>query len=327
MSTHVVEVVPVVLEPHPNADSLSIVRVYGWQAVVRTAEWEGVALGAYIPPDSIIPDDLCPELPSRRIRAVRLRGEISEGLLVPAPPGAKVGDDVMAALGVTHYEPVPDAVKGADAAPGPSGYIPTYDVENARRYSKSHWTPGETLLVTEKLHGESWRATFRDGRLHVSSRTTWKREVNDAGQTPHFWSTVDENVRAFLADHAGAILYGELYGDVGGFPYDTKKGERRLRFFDVWADAKTGWWSWDRLHLEAALYGLALVPELGRVVWGGDLAILSPFAEGASTLNPAHVREGAVIRPLVEARPTASPADRPVLKLVGRQYLMKKEKS
>ena len=36
-STHRVEIVPVNLEPHPNADTLSIVRVFdGYTCVVRT---------------------------------------------------------------------------------------------------------------------------------------------------------------------------------------------------------------------------------------------------------------------------------------------------
>jgi hypothetical protein len=49
-STHRVEIVPVNLEPHPNADTLSIVRVFdGYTCVVRTADWEGVPFAAYIP--------------------------------------------------------------------------------------------------------------------------------------------------------------------------------------------------------------------------------------------------------------------------------------
>ena len=42
MSEHRVEVVPVVLEQHPNADKLSIVKVRGWQCVVATSDWAGV---------------------------------------------------------------------------------------------------------------------------------------------------------------------------------------------------------------------------------------------------------------------------------------------
>lgn len=54
-STHRVEVVPVVLERRPGADSLSIVRVVaGYTVCVKTADWRGRALGAYVPPDSLV---------------------------------------------------------------------------------------------------------------------------------------------------------------------------------------------------------------------------------------------------------------------------------
>lgn len=38
LSTHRVEVVPVALERHPNADQLSIAQIYGFSCVVRTAD-------------------------------------------------------------------------------------------------------------------------------------------------------------------------------------------------------------------------------------------------------------------------------------------------
>lgn len=321
MSTHRVEVVPVSLLPHPNADALSIVRVHGWQAIVRTEDWRDRAIGAYIPPDSILPDGFMPDLP-RRVRAVKLRGVVSEGLLVPAPEGSAVGDDVMAALGVTHYEPAPETVSGDEAAP-PSGYIPTYDVENARRFAAERWEIGDRLIVTEKIHGENWRATFRDGEIHVGSRTRWIKKHDPLGRLSHFWLTATPEVEAFLADHAGVVVYGETYGGVGGFPYDCPKGGgRRLRVFDVREDGQ--WWPFDRVVEACTRYGVPVVPILARETWTGSLDALAGYAEGQSTLNPAHVREGAVVRPVNEPTSTASCGDRAVLKIVGRGYLTRK---
>ena len=56
VDTHKVEIVPVKLEPHPNADRLSIVRVYNFTVVVNTADWQGVEKAAYVQPDSVMPD-------------------------------------------------------------------------------------------------------------------------------------------------------------------------------------------------------------------------------------------------------------------------------
>jgi RNA ligase (TIGR02306 family) len=56
VETHKVEVVPVRLEPHPNADRLSVVRVYNFTVCVNTADWQGVEKAAYVQPDSVMPD-------------------------------------------------------------------------------------------------------------------------------------------------------------------------------------------------------------------------------------------------------------------------------
>src|SRR4051812_40299573 len=107
-STHKVEVVPVVMKPHENASALSIVSAFGYTVCVKTEDWKDIPLAAYIPPDSICPDT--PEFAflgtNKRIRVRKMRGVFSYGLLVPAPKGAKIGDNVAEALGIIHYEPL-----------------------------------------------------------------------------------------------------------------------------------------------------------------------------------------------------------------------------
>src|SRR5271157_4390310 len=56
VDTHKVEVVPVVLLKHPDADKLSVVKVYNFTVVVNTADWQGVTQAAYAQPDSVMPD-------------------------------------------------------------------------------------------------------------------------------------------------------------------------------------------------------------------------------------------------------------------------------
>ncbi len=56
VETHKVEIVPVVLEKHPDAEKLSIVRVYNFTVVVNTEDWKDVTKAAYVQPDSVMPD-------------------------------------------------------------------------------------------------------------------------------------------------------------------------------------------------------------------------------------------------------------------------------
>ena len=132
-----------VLEKHSNANALSIVRIGGYQVVVRTDSWKVGDLAVYIQPDSVVPvtkpfeflwanmtfpDGIVPEK-RRRVTARRFRGEWSEGLLVklnefPTIYGRDqfvVGDDVSEKLGITHYEPPEDPQQTTgdnESAPG-----------------------------------------------------------------------------------------------------------------------------------------------------------------------------------------------------------------
>ena len=125
-SNHRVNVIRVPeLEKHPNADSLSIVRIGGYQVVVKTENYKTGDLAVYIQPDSVVPqitqfeflwadkefpDGVVPEK-YRRITVRRFRKEWSEGLLLPfsdffvSPSPYGDGDDVAEAIGITHYEP------------------------------------------------------------------------------------------------------------------------------------------------------------------------------------------------------------------------------
>ncbi len=158
------DVVEIKLTSHPNADTLSLVMVGDFQCAVRTEDWKDGDLAVYIPPDSIVPETKDFEFlgKHRRIKARKLRGEWSVGLLIPAPDGVKIGDDCMEQLGIVHYEPqVSGNFKtGGDnvSLPKPketskSGlFTPVYDVLNFRKYSKL-FSHGEEVIVTEKIHG------------------------------------------------------------------------------------------------------------------------------------------------------------------------------
>ena len=88
-STHKVEVFKVgELTKHPNADSLSILMVFdNYQTVVRTSDFIPGDLACYIPPDNIVPDTPQFEFLKghRHIKAAKLRGIMSQGLVLAAP--------------------------------------------------------------------------------------------------------------------------------------------------------------------------------------------------------------------------------------------------
>lgn len=198
MSTFKCEVVPVKLEPHPNADTLSIVKVWGYTVVVKTTDWEGLAdRGLYIPPDSLVPlgSPMFSFLPKSRITVKRFRGVYSQGLLIPMM-GHEIGSDLSEYFGVTHYEPeIKYDTQGNrkdshPPVPGPPGMvIPKYDVEHFNRYAPCI-PDGTPVYVTEKIHGANARFVYANPnpgrnpeveqtqayRMYAGSRTTWKHD-------------------------------------------------------------------------------------------------------------------------------------------------------
>lgn len=96
------------LTPIIGADMIETAQVLGWEIVVKKGEYKEGDLCAYIQIDTVVPE--LPEyefLRERkfRVRTIKLRKQISQGLIVPLPNGNwKEGDDITEALGVKKYE-------------------------------------------------------------------------------------------------------------------------------------------------------------------------------------------------------------------------------
>jgi len=315
--SHTCDVVEIKLEPHDNADSLSIVRVGDFQCVVRTSDWKDGDLAVYIPPDSIVPDtEVFAFLGEhKRIKARRLRGEWSVGLLVPAPEGAKVGDDYMEQLGVEHYEPqIHGGFKtGGDNVSPPAGFHPTYDVLNFRKYSRL-FEDGEEVVATEKIHGANARFVCVDDTIYCGSRKHWKKEDPDN----LWWRVLLNNtcLDSWLRHHQGLTVYGEVFGNVQSLRYGSTKGDIFFAAFDILAG--NTWLGFD----EAREIGAPLnwVPTVYRGPY--DKALLLGLAEEDSSVPGAnHHREGVVVKPVAERMDQR--LGRVQLKIVGNRYLSK----
>lgn len=96
------------LRPIEGADLIEVATVLGWDIVVKKGEYAVGDLCTYIQIDTIVPDK--PEydfLRERdfRVRTIKLRKQISQGLIIPLPIGKwKEGDDITDIIGVKKYE-------------------------------------------------------------------------------------------------------------------------------------------------------------------------------------------------------------------------------
>lgn len=338
MSEFHIEVVRLgAIEKHPNADALQITQVHGgYPCISQLGAFADGDLAVYVPVDAIV-DTARPEfaflagsnVPGKphRVRAKRLRGIFSMGLLIPAPVGASEGDDVREQLGITKWEPPAERINtSSPPAPSPGGLsIPVYDLEGLRRhltgskyakYAEPVLADGEEVVITEKIHGANARIVrTADGVVHVGSRTQWKRE--DADEL--WWPAVRASGIYVDSIPPGFVIYGEVFGQVQDLTYGHDRGApASFRMFDIY-DANTGsWMDYDEAVGFAEVLGIPVVPTLHRGPWSRDLLSL---AEGPSTLA-SHTREGFVVRPVKERWHRR--VGRVVLKMVGEGYLTRK---
>ena len=334
------EVVPFKMEKHPNADSLSIVKVFGgYTYVARTEDWIGVEKAAFIPSDNLV-DVTRPEFAwlkekegqtQYRIKAQKLRGVWSEGLMVRVPDSFNIGDDVTEYLGVVHYNPPEqEETPSNDMDKSPEGIkCPgKYDLESLKKY---HYLIGEgtPVVLQEKVDGQNVLMVFVNGNFHVKSRNYWKKEFTDTshltveyflskGKTQEEAETIvkniasrskrnemwqilrdDENIQKFLMDNPGYFLFGERFGDVNRIKYGLSS-KNSFVAFDIW---KEGEFFPPEKTLELCLkYNVAHVPIIDSGPFNKDKAI--ELAEGQTLIKdakPGTIREGLVVKPLVPA--------------------------
>ena len=316
MSLHKAEVIRIQsIRQHPNADTLGIISVDGFEVCFRLEDFNEGDLVVFVEPDSVVPNSgpFAFLNGSCHIKARKFRGRYSQGLLVPAPEGVKEGDDVMEQMGITHYEPPIPMSIGGDNEKGPPGFYPKYDVENYKRYGHL-FKDGEPVIVTEKLHGCNSRFCHVEGRLWCGSRTNWKKE----DEKNVWWQAAKQNpeIEQWCKDNPGLAVYGEVFGNVQKLKYGAKNGQFFFAAFDILD--KDHWLNYSDARLVGR--GLPWVPELYRGPF--DKEKLNLLAEGPSTIEGAnHIREGIVICPEIERNDPE--VGRVQLKIVSNAYLAK----
>lgn len=150
---------------HSNADALDIVTVLNYKAIVKRDQYKVGDLIVFIEPDSVLPQvpwSVMYRSKSNRVKAVRLRGEWSFGIVesfanVGYNGPIEEGLDITGAIGVTKYEPPMPADL---SAAGVYGYgIPRTDETRWQSVRDLPW--GEKVDVTLKVDGQSWSAFIK----------------------------------------------------------------------------------------------------------------------------------------------------------------------
>lgn len=341
MSEHEVKVVRVEqVLPHDNADSLEIVPVNGWQAVVRKGQYNVGDLAVYIEPDYVVPVDLEEfsflkknNIDGHRLKAVRLRGELSYGLLIPISERFKnqfsFDQNVIDVLGIKRYEP-PIRVGRHNVNVLSRNHWPKmenykYDLENYQKFPDLIKS-SEVVYVTEKIHGANARYTCLDDELFIGSRRQWLKRSDVVEQQSAWERALTSEMESWCRSNPGSILYGEIYGNVQSLKYGYNK-DVKFRAFSVFhtehaAPSKALRW----MHSEEFFGAMqrANISSVPVLYYGDfDIDCIKTLVERDSVVADRdngikQIMEGGVIVPEVE-RMTGN-FGRVALKLISNNY-------
>jgi RNA ligase (TIGR02306 family) len=206
------------IRKHPNADALEIGNVLGWQVVCKSGVYRDGDKVIYVNIDSVLEER--PEyefLRSKnfRIKPVRLRGEISQGLCFPCFYDYDIGTDVSQLVGAKHYEkPVSPQLSGQVAGVFPHFLVKT-DEDNLRNYSEVlEEVKFEILYTTIKIDGTSATYFVKDGEFGMCSRNL-QLKVEDENSI-YAKMAVKYNIREKMLNYAKEYgdfcIQGEIYG-------------------------------------------------------------------------------------------------------------------
>lgn len=315
------------VEPIPNSDRLECLTILGWRVVAKKGEYKPGDLVVYCEIDSLLPErpefeflrassykpaimdgEAVIQPAGFRIKTVKLRGCISQGIVFPVHilPGGLyvgVGDDVTDILSIVKYEPpIPKCMAGSAKGPFPDFLTKTDETRIQAVPGLLERHKGREFIATEKLDGTSFTAFVKDGEFGVCSRNLLLDESSDSHVLCRLAKRLDLEAKmrvmcatlgydfAIQGEAIGPSIQGNKYNltEVDLYAFNVINISLRVRcslegFID---------------HVIGVL-GLKKVPQVGRFDMNHTVEDLVQMSVGHSQLNKSIHREGIVVRPVL----------------------------
>jgi RNA ligase (TIGR02306 family) len=328
------------IQPIQGADAIVVATVDGWKVVVKKDEFQVGDLAVYLEIDSWVPTELAAFLSKgqepreynsvkgERLRTIRLRGQVSQGLLLQLSEQLKdsvviynlntgtstvieEGADLTEFLGIQKWEaPIPAQLAGQVRGMFPTSLIPKTDQERIQNCFQEIQDKGDvTYEVTMKLDGTSCTIFRWEGELRVCSRNL-ELKVNEENKDNTLVSMalkIGDNIPEGFA-FQGELMGPGIQGNREGFK------EHRFFVFDVFDIRRHEYYSPRVRRAFCHTLELEHVPVLGED-WRAPESVEAglALAEGPSITHK--VREGLVWK--CNKDPSFS------FKIISNQFLLK----
>jgi RNA ligase (TIGR02306 family) len=314
------------VNPIPDADAIEVATVGGWKVVVKKNEYKAGELAVYFEIDSWIPHHLAPFLTKsgqypkvyngvegQRLRTIKLRGQLSQGLLMPIGILMDVlslgdfirlteGEEVSEELNIQKWEaPISAQLAGISKGSFPS-FIRKTDqerIQNLKREYAEWQEEGLVWEMTEKLDGSSMTVFVNEEESGVCSRNLNLKESEENA----FWKVaIRENlIDKIKSTGKNIALQGELVGPgIQGNNYNLSDIEFYL--FDIYDIDKQEYYTPEQRWMLVLQLGLKHAPILSHEInfkenqWTIEKVLIN--AEFKSYLNKQTEAEGVVFKSL-----------------------------
>jgi RNA ligase (TIGR02306 family) len=322
-----------------NADAIELARIDGFYSVVRKNQFSVGQIVLYLPEQAVVPENILQAInlwdyekgkgkltaaSGAVIKAIKLRGQLSQGIVVDEEVLQTIlndktfnlveNQDYQETFNITkHVVPIPEHMAGEVFN---LGLKIDFDLENIQKYPDVLLC-NEDIVVAEKLHGSCFSIfdlgknvhseTFVDGRIALASKGLGSQglffknnENNQKNTYVRMFNKIQEGMllaldnwrnKENLSDNAVIEVYGEVFGCTQDLTYGLKENEYRL-----FAVKSNGRWLTDQEIDEFVLGSqgkILRVPVLFRGKMK-DADILS-LRTGNTVFPVKQIREGCVI--------------------------------
>jgi RNA ligase (TIGR02306 family) len=319
------------INPIEGADRIEAGKLEGceYQFVIGKGEFKVGDEVIYFPIDSLLPKELADYLnvssflagaDKNRVKTRKLKGCYSQGLVVPVSKinqflqikGINVDDtttDYTNILQVIKYE-VPEIMVQSGRLVGLPEFVGVYDIEGCDNFPDVvNYLMDKKVMITEKVEGSNWGVSISaEGEVGVNQHNFAIKEIEDKKHT--FWEVARtqgliELVKTIKEKHyptSSVIIRGEMLGgSIQKNIYNFKS--HKVLIYDIKVDYK---------YLDADVFVNLmhmyeqkdyLVPILAKDItlreWLNGKTV-QEASNGQSLILPSILREGIVIKPMVE---------------------------
>lgn len=319
-----------------GADNIQVATVLGWQCVIKRDEFKVGDKIVFCEIDSLFPSDderfSFLEKSKYRIKTIKLRGQISQGLILPLSflsedlqKNIEIDQDVTEDLGIIKYEK-PIFSSGSGFIGGyTKGSFPSFlrktdetriqtFITNINRKIDKENLSNLFCEIREKLDGTSATYYIKDGEFGVCSRNL---EIKESEENIYWKMAKKYNIEEILrSQNKNIAIQGEIIGiGIQGNKY--KLDDNQLFIFNLFDIDKYKYLNPSELTDFCKENKLNQCPFIANVFLNNNIKDWINFSSFKSKLNGITIAEGIVVRLLNDSEFS--------FKVINPQFLLKND--